>query len=268
MTTVATSVVPSSRPDTSRPATARPDTGRPAVRSGAASPATLVGIELRKSLSTRSGKALVAASVLLTPAAMAIASASGDAIGSAAGPIGAIGLLTVMVLLAVGVLSSAGEWTHRTVQSTFLHTPRRGRVLAAKATAMALLGAAVTALATAASAGVLALTLGDTLSWDGVGRAVAVVVASGAAYAVTGVGIGAALANAPAALTVTYLTVLGVVPVLGATKPEIAEYVDPNGAVLSLAQGLEVTHSALVLAGWVVTATVAGAIVTRRRAVA
>jgi hypothetical protein len=51
-------------------------------------------------------------------------------------------------------------------------------------------------------------------------------------------------------------------------EPGVAVYLDPNGAVLSLSQGLEMTRSALVIAGWVVVATVAGAVVTRRRAAA
>jgi hypothetical protein len=241
---------------------------RSAVRTTGASPATLVGIEVRKTLSTRSGTALVAASVLLTPAAMALAATSGDAIGSAANPIGAIGLLTVVLLLAVGILSTAGEWTHRTVQTTFLLVPQRGRVLAAKAGAMGLLGAGVAALATGLSTAVLAVTIGGDLSWDGVPRAVVTVVAAGAAFAVTGAGIGAAVANAPAALAVTYLVVLGVLPVLGAMQPGVAVHLDPNGAVLSLAQGEEMTRSVLVVVGWLVVATVAGAVVTRRRAVA
>ena len=43
----------------------------------------------------------------------------------------------------------------------------------------------------------------------------AVAVAAGAAFAVIGAGVGAALANTPAALTTLYLMVLGVMPVCG-----------------------------------------------------
>ena len=42
-----------------------------------------------------------------------------------------LGSLVGMLLIAVGVLATAGEWTHGTVQTTFLAVPRRGRVLAA-----------------------------------------------------------------------------------------------------------------------------------------
>ena len=57
-----------------------------------------------------------------------------------------LGTLVSMLLIAVGVLSTAGEWTHGTVQTTFLAVPRRGRVLAAKYAGMALLGAGISAV--------------------------------------------------------------------------------------------------------------------------
>jgi hypothetical protein len=166
------------------------------------------------------------------------------------------------------VLSTAGEWTHRTVQTTFLVVPQRGRVVAAKAVATALLGAVLAAVATAATAGVLAVApLGD-LSWDGVPQAIGVVVAAGAAFAVVGAGVGAAVGNSPAALTGLYLTVLGVMPVLRLAQPGIAEKLDPADATLGLALGSGGTTQVLVLTGWVLVSLVAGAVVTRRRAVA
>ena len=245
-----------------------PTPTRPVVRAGAATPAALVAIEVRKSLSTRSGKALAAASALLAPAAAAVISAASDEeIGSITGPIGVMGMLTALILLALGVLSTAGEWTHRTVQTTFLVTPRRGRVLAAKAVAVALLGAAFAAVATALS--VLAVGVLETgVDWDGAGGAMATAVAAGAAFAVTGAGVGAALTNTPAALTGLYLVILGILPVVRTFKPEVGSKLDPVEAVLALSQGQAQTQSVLVLTGWVVVALAAGAVVTRRRAVA
>ena len=46
---------------------------RPTVRRTGPSLPTMVGLEIRKSLAARSGKSLAAASVVLAPAAMAIA---------------------------------------------------------------------------------------------------------------------------------------------------------------------------------------------------
>jgi ABC-2 type transport system permease protein len=246
----------------------RPTTVHPAVRTSAASLPALVGIEIRKSLSTRSGKSLAAAAVVLPSAAMGLAALSGDPFGAASGPIGAVGIFAALLLMAVGVLSTAGEWTHKTVQTTFLLVPQRGRVLTAKAVSLALMGAVLAAVATAASAGVLALTFGGDPSWDGALVAMATVTVAGAAFAVTGAGVGAALGNAPAALTGLYVVVLGIIPVAGVFQPTIASWADLNNAVLLLAQGQDETKAAVVMAGWVVVSTVAGAVVTRRRAVA
>jgi len=78
----------------------------------------------------------------------------------------------------------------------------------------------------------------------------------------------AAMANVPAALTSLYLVVLGVMPVLATVKPVIAAHVDPNGAILSLAQQQDQARAAGILVGWVVVTTVAGVVLTKRRQVA
>ena len=51
-------------------------------------------------------------------------------------------------------------------------------------------------------------------------------------------------------------------------KPEVAANIDPNGAILSLAQGQDSGRAAGILVGWVVVTTVAGTLLTRRRQVA
>ena len=243
------------------------DAPRPVVRSTGASVPSLVELEIRKSLSTRSGKSLAAASMLLAPAAAAVAAASSsEPLGSVTGPLGALGMLTGLVLLSLGVLSTAGEWSHRTVQTTYLLVPHRGRVLATKAVAVALMGAVFAAVAAALVAGVLALLVSGA-SWAGVGLAFGAVVAAGAAFAVIGAGVGAATANTPAALTGLYLVILGGIPVLRTFKPEIGDKIDPAGATLALAQGQATTQSILILSGWIGVALVAGAVMTRRRQV-
>jgi len=240
---------------------------RPTARRTGPSLPAMVGLEVRKSLSTRSGKSLAAASVLLAPGAMAVAAAaSTEPIGSATGINAVMGTLTAYVLLAIGVLSTAGEWSHRTVQTTYLLVPHRGRVLAAKAVAVAGMAAVFAAVSTALSAGVLAVLETD-LSWDGTPRAMIAVVAAGAALGVAGAGVGAALANTPASLTSLYLVILGVMPVLQTVKPVVAEKIDPGNAVLNLAQGSDRTTAISVLVGWVVVTSVAGWVLTSRRAV-
>ena len=85
---------------------------------------------------------------------------------------------------------------------------------------------------------------------------------------IVGAGIGAAVGNSAAALTGTYLTVLGILPVLNSVEPEIASKLDPASAIVTLAQHGAATTPIAVIAGWVVVSTIAGVLITRRRAVA
>ncbi|MGY1601848.1 hypothetical protein [Geodermatophilus sp. SYSU D00815] len=250
-----------------RAAAVAPAPARPPVRRTGPSLPKLVGIEMHKSLSTRSGKALAVAATVLGPAAVTlVAAASSEELGSVTGPIAVMGLLTGYLLITLGVLSTAGEWSHKTVQTTYLLVPHRGRVLAAKAAAVGLLGAAFAAVSTALVVGALAVTESG-ISWDGAGRAMGVAVAAGAAFAVAGAGAGAAFANTPAGLTSMYLVLLGVIPIVSSFKPEIAEKIDPANSVLNLAQGTEQTQSIAIIVAWVVVPAVAGWVLTHRRAV-
>ena len=77
-------------------------------------------------------------------------------------------MLTALVLVSLGVLSTAGEWSHGSVQTTFLLEPRRGWVMAAQAAAVALMGAGVAAVAAGISA-LLLVAMEPSASWDGGG---------------------------------------------------------------------------------------------------
>lgn len=240
---------------------------RPAVRRARASFPAQVWLETRKSVSTRSGLAVVAASALFAPVVIAVvAAAATEPLDNVVGPLVLAGMLSALALLSLGVLSTAGEWTHGSVQTTYLLEPRRSRVLAAKAVAVALLGALAAAVADALGGGVLAL-MEPSATWNGAGRAIAMVTVAGAAFALIGAGVGAALGNTPGALTGLYLVNLGVLPLLQTFKPTLADKIDPGNAVLELARGTHQTQSVVVLAVWVGAALIAGAVMTRRRAV-
>jgi ABC-2 type transport system permease protein len=226
-----------------------------------------VGLEIRKSLSTRSGLALAGAAILIAPAAMAIAAgAASEPLDSVIGPIVVTGMLSALVLISLGVLSTAGEWSHGTVQTTYLLEPRRSRVLATKSIAVAVMGAVFGVVAAGLAGGVVAL-MEPGASWDGGGRAIAMIAVAGAAFSLIGAGVGAALANTPGALTGIYLINLGVLPLLQTVKPAFADKIDAGNAVLSLAQGDKTLQSITILVVWVGASLTAGALMTRRRAV-
>jgi hypothetical protein len=232
-----------------------------------ASPARLTGLEIRKSLSTRSGRTLAGVAGLLPAGGAGLIFALGEQPPNAAMLLAVLGSLVGMLLLAVGVLSTAGEWTHGTVQTTFLTVPRRSRVLAAKYAGMALLGGTLAAVVVGSVYAVAALGSDPGFSWQGAVPAALATVATGALLTVIGAGIGAAVANAPAALTGTYLTLLVGMTILNGAKPDWGRNVDPLGATFNLIGQDGGTRSAAVLAGWLVVTTVAGAVVTRRRAI-
>jgi ABC-2 type transport system permease protein len=248
-------------------AVSSPVHARPAVRRTGPSLPSAVGLEVRKSLSTRSGKALVGSAALLAPAAIAIASGTAsEPLDNVLGPLVVTGLLSALVLVALGVLSTAGEWSHGTVQTTFLLEPRRGRVMAAKSVAVAVMGAVVAAVAAGLS-GLLLAVMEPSATWDGGGRAILFVAVAGAVFALIGAGVGAAVGNTPGALTGFYLLELGVLPALQIAKPELADKIDPGNAILELAQGTHQAQSVTILAVWAGVALVAGTVMNRRRAV-
>lgn len=267
MTTAATTPTPTTSVEEPPMTDILTSAPRPTVRPTGPSAVSLVGLEIRKSLSTRSGKAVAFAAAALAPAAATLMSMSGDELDAVRPPIGAFGLVTALVLIPLGVLATAGEWSHRTVQTTFLHVPDRTKVVATKVVAVALLGAVLALIAGASTAAILSVApIGDA-SWVGVPEAIAIGGAAGAAFAVMGAGVGAAIANTPAALTALYLTTLGAMPALRMWRPEFAVKVDPVDAVLYLGIGTGTSGQVVTLVGWVVVTTVAGIVFTRRRPV-
>jgi ABC-2 type transport system permease protein len=107
--------------------------------------------------------------------------------------------------LLLGILGMAGEFRHHTITQTFLTTPDRGRVVAAKLVAYLLAGIAVAVLT-------LAVTMAVALPWlsakglavsvlDGdLGRALAGTLLAAGLCGLLGVGVGALVRNQVAAL--------------------------------------------------------------------
>jgi ABC-2 type transport system permease protein len=146
-----------------------------------------------------------------------------------------------LAALVLGVLGMAGEFRHGTATSTFLVTPVRGRVVAAKLVAAAVAGLVIALVSTAV---VLAIAL-PWLPAKGVHAAVADpglaaraagLAAAVALYAVLGTGLGALLRNQFAAVIVGLLWWQGGVEdlVVGVLRRPGLERWLPDGAALAL----------------------------------
>jgi hypothetical protein len=178
------------------------------------------------------------------------------------------GPLTLAALL-LGILGMAGELRHGTATPTFLVTPGRGRVVAAKLAASAVAGLAV---ALVAAVVVLAIALPwlaakgvqVPLADPGLAARVAGLAAAVALYAVLGTGLGALLGNQFAAVVAGLLLWQGlvedlVVGVLG--RPGLGRWL-PHGAAAALTAPGDATLAmwagGLVLAAYGVTLALAG----------
>jgi ABC-2 type transport system permease protein len=147
-----------------------------------------------------------------------------------------------LAALVLGILGMAGELRHGTATPTFLVTPARGRVVAAKLVAAALAGLA---MALVAATVVLAIALPwlpakgvhATVADSGLGARVAGLAAAVALSAVLGAGLGALLRNQFAAVIVGLLWWQGGIEelVVGLLRRPGLERWLPDGAALALA---------------------------------
>jgi len=236
----------------------------------------LVHAELLKLWTTRTVRILLAlaaaGTAALTVLILSLAGRPGQpALGDDALP----GLVTApngpltLAALLLGILGMAGEFRHGTATPTFLVTPARGRVVAAKLAAAAVAGLA---MALAAAVVVLAVALpwlsakgvDAPLADAGLAARVGGLAAVVALHAVLGTGLGAVLRNQFAAVVAGLLLWQGtvedlVVGVLG--RPGLGRWL-PSGAAAALTSPGDATLAmwagALVLAAYGLALAVAG----------
>ena len=170
---------------------------------------SLIANEILKLRTTRGPLLLLAGAQLVV-----VAGASGLFLGGAdssapdtvLGAVAHAGLVSIFTLV-LGIVGMAGEYRYRTITDTYLSTPDRGRVVAAKlvtyAGAGALFGVVSAIVATATTAIWLAvkggaLDLGDAALW----RTLVGCIGWNAGFAAIGVGLGALVRNLAAAIAV------------------------------------------------------------------
>jgi ABC-type transport system involved in multi-copper enzyme maturation permease subunit len=206
----------------------------------------LIHAELLKLRTTRMIYGLALAALALVPLSVIGAitaagrSGGGPALSTGEGirhvmSAGSSGALTVLI---IGILIMAGEFRHGTVTSTFLVSPKRGRVVGAKIVAAGLVGTVI-ALASAA------LTLAISVPWlaskhihlqilsHNVGMVLLGGIAATTIYAAVGVGVGSLIRNQMAAVVVALAWVLVVEALLVGFVPEIGRWT-PGGAAAAL----------------------------------
>ncbi len=183
-----------------------------------------------------------------------------------------------LIVLILGILAMTGEYRHQTVTQTFLGTPVRGRVVAAKAATYALVG-----LAVALASGALTIAIG--LPWlaskgaevriiDDIGVVLAGATACTVLYGALGVGVGALIRNQTTAIVISLAWVFLLEGVLVNLVPTLGRWL-PAGAASALTSSavqtgdfLPMWAAALVLGAYVVGFSVAGGRAVAQRDVA
>jgi ABC-2 type transport system permease protein len=243
----------------------------------------LFGNELLKLRTIRSPWLVLVAAQLVIVAGVSGLFAQGadiDDPDTVQGALAHVGLISLFTLV-LGITAVAGEHRHQTITDTYLSTPRRGRVFAAKLgiyTAVgAGFGAISAAVATAATAAWLAakggsLDLGDPDVWRALGGGIGWV----AAFAAIGVGLGALVRNLAGAVAAGLAWIALVEGIVGQLLGDSAARWLPfrAGSALSTvgmsddASQLSQPTAALLLAAYGTAFAIAGLAAVSRRDVA
>jgi len=141
-------------------------------------------------------------------------------------------------LLVLGIIGVTGEYRHGTITSTFLVTPRRGRVVVAKLVSYFLVGVAFSIVSIAVTVAIAIPWLNgkgvDLSSVDSDILLVLVgVVVAGGLWALMGVGVGALVRNQVAAIVVALIWVLLVEGIVTALFPKVGRWL-PGSAAAAL----------------------------------
>jgi ABC-2 type transport system permease protein len=239
--------------------------------------------ELLKLRTTRSNRLLLGwmVGLVVVVVALHVLSFAESALAREANQMKILGLGTSIGALfaaLLGAMSITGEFRSGTIRPTFLVTPRRTRVLAAKALASMAVGAGIGLLAESLTAGAEAAGLAARgVHIELVGGDYAQLLAGGALgaalFAAIGVGIGAMARNQVAALVGLCVWLLFVEPLLLADVPSAARYAPESsaGAIAGAIQSqiadslIAPALGVLLLAAYAALIAGAGALLVTRR---
>jgi ABC-2 type transport system permease protein len=245
----------------------------------------LVRAELHKQRSTTTSLSLLAAMVGLVVLVVSLHGFSLPAhdIASRADQMKVFGWGTVLGSLFAGLLgaiSITGEYRHGTIRPTFLITPRRERVIAAKLLTGVLAGVALGVIAEALAAGIASLALsarGIPNGFDAgdVVRMLAGGAGAAALWAALGVGVGALTRNQVVTVIGLCLWVLlienillGDLPGVGKFTPDAAAGALSGTAIDNADKLLAPGFAAIVLVAYALALAAAGRTATVRRDIA
>jgi ABC-2 type transport system permease protein len=243
----------------------------------------LIRAELLKQRTTRTSLILLLsmAALILLIMLMHVSSISSQHLSSRDGQLKLVGWGTEIGALfaaLLGALSITSEIRHGTIRPTFLATPRRERVIAAKLAAGALTGLGAGLLAEGLVAAIVAaglairgipiqLTAGDYLQLLGGGAAAA------AFFGAIGLGVGAVVRQQVGAVAGLLIWLLMIENILGDDVPSAAKILPgaAAGAIAGAAQGRSASKllapvlGVLLLALYAAIAAAAGTVLTNRR---
>lgn len=220
------------------------------------------------------------AAALSVAISMMIAGAS-SSFGPGFPAVSAILMPTQFTMLVAGILGAiviTGEYSTGMIRSSLTAEPRRGAVLAAKATVVAVLMAVVTAVTYAISIAATAPLLTEGIDWSEPSLAIvplAYGVLSMVAFTLIGLGFGFIVRNGAGAIaaTVGVLFVLPIVVQMFAMAGEgwrwivdLGQYLPMNAASTLTSPGADdIVPALLALIGWTVVPLVIGWGVLRTR---
>ena len=175
--------------------------------------------------------------------------------------------------LLFGILATTGEWRHGTISQTFLVTPRREHVVAAKVVSGALVGVALAAVASALALLIAVIGVpsqGGTLDGGEAAGFVAKLVLGGVLWGALGAAIGGVLSNQIGAVIATLVELFVVESIVVGIRPHVGQWL-PGQAMFNgvLAHGdgdhLSPAAGTLVTLAYVAALTAAAALLMPRR---